>query len=79
MPQMLIRSLDSKTVSGLRSRAKRKGRSLQAEGRDILIQASQEQDKLSMEDARALADRLRRVLGPEQPDCAELIREDRER
>jgi len=77
MAQILVRNLDEGVVERLKNRAKREGRSLQAEVKIILEQAA----KVDMETARRLADDFReRVLkGRRFSDSARLIREDRER
>ncbi len=61
---------------GLKKRAARNGRSLQAELQAILERAAQ----VDMIEARALAARIRRKFsGRTQSDSAELIAEDRRR
>jgi len=79
MPQILVRNLDEKVVRRLKDLAKRNGRSLQAEVRQILEQASDE-PKLDHAEALKLADEIRRrFAGRRVSDSAELIREDRDR
>ena len=79
MAQILVRNLDEKTVKQLKKRAKQEGRSLQAEAKLILEQASQE-PALDMAKARKLVDEIRSQLkGRKFPDSVELIREDRDR
>lgn len=79
MAQILVRNLDEKTVKQLKKRAKREGRSLQAEAKLILEQASQA-PAASMEKARKRIENLRKQLaGRKFPDSVELIREDRDR
>ncbi len=76
MAQVLVRDLKTDVVSRLKARAKRHGRSLQTELKEILQTASRQ----STIDARALADRIRRRLGGRaQTDSVELLAEDRER
>ena len=76
MPQVLVRELRPETVSRLKERARRHGRSLQAELKDVLETASRQ----SGLDARALADRVRRQLaGRSHSDSAELLAKDRAR
>lgn len=76
MAQLLVRDLDERVVERLKGRAKRSGRSLQAEAKGILEQAA----KLDAAAARALADRIRRKLkGRTFRDSAPLIRKDRDR
>jgi plasmid stability protein len=76
MVQVLVRDLEAEVVARLKARAKRQGRSLQAELKEILEQASRQ----SLVDARALAARIRRRLaGRSHSDSAELLAEDRAR
>jgi plasmid stability protein len=76
MVQVLVRDLEAEVVARLKARAKRQGRSLQAELKEILEQASRQ----SLVDARALAARIRRQLaGRSHSDSAELLAEDRAR
>lgn len=79
MAQLLVRGLEPETVERLKQRAKRHRRSLQGEAKLILEDAAQ---KVSMEEARAIAEKIRKQLeatGKHFSDSAELIREDRER
>jgi len=79
MAQILVRNLDEKVVKQLKKRAKREGRSLQAEAKLILEQASQE-TAVDMATARKLVEEIRSQLkGRKFPDSVELIREDRDR
>jgi len=79
MAQILVRNLDEKVVKQLKKRAKREGRSLQAEAKRILEQASQE-PAVDMATARKLVEEIRSQLkGRKFPDSVELIREDRDR
>jgi len=76
MAQVLIRELDDDVVTRLKERARRNGRSLEAELRGILEQAA----PANFADARALAARLRRRLaGRTYGDSAASIAEDRRR
>ena len=76
LPQVLVRDLRAETVSRLKERAKRHGRSLQAELKELLESASRQ----SGLDARALADRVRRQLsGRSHSDSVELLAKDRTR
>ena len=76
MAQVLVRDLKADVVARLKARAKRRGRSLQTELKEILAQASRQ----SAIDARALAARIRRTLeGREHSDSTELLAEDRAR
>jgi plasmid stability protein len=77
MGQVLIRGIEDGVIERLRKRAEGHNRSLEAELRDILEQASRQVDVAT---ARARADAMRRKLaGRPHSDSAELIREDRER
>lgn len=76
MAQVLVRDLKAHVVARLKARAERSGRSLQAELKDILEQASRQ----SAIDARALAARIRRQLaGRPHSDSAALLAADRAR
>ena len=76
MAQVLIRDLKSDVVTRLKARAKRHGRSLQTELKEILDKASRQ----SAVEARALADRIRRELaGRTHSDSVQLLTEDRTR
>jgi len=77
MAQLLVRGLEPETVERLKQRAKLHRRSLQGEAKIILEDAAQ---KVSMEEARAIAERIRKSFkGRTFSDSAELIREDRDR
>ena len=77
MAQVLVRDLDADVVERLKERARRHGRSLQKEAKEILEDAA---SRYTMEEAREAADRIRRRLaGRTFSDSAEMIREDRER
>ena len=77
MAQVLVRDLKTDVVSRLKARAKRHGRSLQTELKEILQTAASRHSAL---DARALADQIRRQLGGRaHTDSVELLAEDRKR
>jgi plasmid stability protein len=77
MGQLLVRALDDAVIERLKRRAESNHRSLEAELRDILEQASRQTD---LSKATELADRIRTKLeGREHSDSVELIREDRDR
>jgi plasmid stability protein len=77
MGQVLVRGLEEAVIERLRERAEGHHRSLEAELREVLEQASRQVDIAT---ARELADRIRRKLeGRPHSDSAELIREDRDR
>ncbi|HET7294190.1 MAG TPA: hypothetical protein VFM88_17315 [Vicinamibacteria bacterium] len=76
MAQVLVRDLDARAVAQLKERARRHGRSLQTELKDILERAAGQ----SLPEARALALRIRRRLaGRRHSDSAGLLAEDRAR
>ena len=76
MAQVLIRDLKTEVVARLKARAKRHGRSLQIELKEILETASRQ----TPVDARAVADRIRRQLaGRVHTDSVDLVAEDRRR
>ena len=76
MPEVLVRDLKADVVARLKERARRHGRSLQTELKEILIHASR-QDPLQ---ARTIANRIRRRLaGRTHSDSVELLAEDRAR
>lgn len=76
MSQILVRNMDPKTVTRLKARAARHGRSLQGEARLILEQAAGH----SLEEALAAAEQIRKGFGRRRfPDSTKLIREDRQR
>lgn len=76
MAQVLIRDLKTDVVARLKARAKRHGRSLHTELKEILDKASRQ----SAVEARTLADRIRRQLaGRPHSDSVELLTDDRAR
>jgi plasmid stability protein len=76
MSQVLIRDLRPEIVTRLKARAKKHGRSLQTELKEILERASRQ----GAVEARALADRIRRQLaGRKHSDSVGLLAEDRAR
>jgi plasmid stability protein len=76
MAQVLVRDLKTDVVARLKARAKRNGRSLQAELKDVLQAAARQ----TPPDARALADRIRRRLGGRgHSDTVDLVAADRTR
>ena len=77
MGQVLVRGLEDAVIERLKKRAESHHRSLEAELRAILDQASQQVDLAT---ARELADRIRhRLEGRPHSDSAGLIRENRDR
>ena len=76
MAQILVRNLDERLVKRLKARARRNGRSLQAEVRLILEQTP----TLDMKAALKLADKIRKSFGNRRfDDSAVLIRRERDR
>ena len=76
MAQVLVRDLKAEVVARLKARAKRHGRSLQAELKEILGNASRQKAV----EARALADRIRgQLAGRAHSDSVDLLAEDRVR
>ncbi len=74
MAQVLVRDLDDSVVERLKARAKRHGRSLEAELRIVLEQSA----SADMLEARRVADWIRAALrGREHSDSADLMAEDR--
>jgi antitoxin FitA len=77
MPDVLVRDLDDWPLELLKTQARARGRSLQAELKHILAQAARAAD---LDATRALAERLRGELaGRPLGDSAELVAEDRAR
>jgi plasmid stability protein len=76
MPKVLVRDLDRAVIGKLKARARKHGRSLQAELKQILEQAA----RTNTATARALAARIRRrVAGRSHTDTVALLAEDRQR
>lgn len=76
MAQVLVRGLADDVLKKLKARAKRNGRSLEAELRRVMEESAEEDPGSFWEEA----DRIRASLaGRTFSDSAELIREDRER
>jgi plasmid stability protein len=77
MAQVLVRDLDAAVVGRLKERARRHGRSLQKEAKEILEAAAA---TLTMEEARRVSRGWhRRLSGRRFSDSTALIRKDRER
>ncbi len=81
MAQILVRNLEEKIVTRLKARARKKGRSLQSEVKEILEQSAR-QDILDMQSARRLADAIRngieKRIGGKLDDSTLIIRKDRD-
>jgi hypothetical protein len=77
MPDVLVRGLAAALIKRLKARAKRRGRSLQAEVKDILEREARLPDEA---DIREGIRRVRAMVrGKRFSDSTLLIREDRER
>lgn len=76
MSQVLVRNVDSDTLNRLKERARKHGRSLQAELRLILMQAAESDPNEFWDTAKQVREKIR---GTYQTDSTELVREDRER
>lgn len=77
MPNVLVRDVSEADLKRMKDRAKRSGRSLQAELRVIIHQAAREPKQLSDLET---ANRIKALLDPKkQTDSVELLREDRAR
>lgn len=77
MPQMLIRDIPEDLMSRLKARAKRNGRSLQAEVKLILQEA---EGTMTFEEAREATARIRASLVGRGPfHTTDDLREDRDR
>jgi plasmid stability protein len=62
MGQVLIRDLDDDVIDRLKTRAERKGHSLEEELRELLTAAAPPQ--LTPEEKLAIAERIRSAIGP---------------
>jgi len=78
MAEILVRNLKKKTVDELKRLARMNGRSLQAQTKIILEEATRE-PKVDMETARKMALELQKKFNEgDFPDSVELIRESRD-
>lgn len=77
MAQVLVRDLPEETVARLKAKAAAKGRSLEAELREILDRAARSDKEEAMAALRRIRARSR-PLQPGEPTAAEMIREDRD-
>jgi len=80
MPDVLIRDVPKRVLDELKKQAKRRGRSLQQELRDILQERTDYQERMRdfARQATEIRERIARYA-PVQTDSTKLIREDRER
>ena len=75
MPQILVRDLDEHVVERLKERARLEGRSLQAEAKAILEQAT----RCNVESTLKQIEDIQKMLkGRKFSDSAEIVREARE-
>jgi plasmid stability protein len=80
MPDVLVRDVPKKVLDGLKKRAKRHGRSLQQELRELLRENGEYEARILdfAERASEIRERIARYA-PVQTDSTELVRQDRER
>jgi plasmid stability protein len=76
MPDILIRDVNARAIKRLKARAKRHGRSFQGEAKLVLEQSAGTQ---AMDGVKLLEKWKKRFAGRTFDNCAELIREDRDR
>jgi plasmid stability protein len=76
MAQVIVRNLDEGVVKRLKARAKKKGRSLEAEIRDILERESR--PKSRSEFKRRLEEFHKKIGNRRHTDSVELLREERD-
>ena len=77
MPDVLVRDVSEVDLKRMKERAKRSGRSLQAELKEMIHQAVREPKPLS---DLEIANRIKAMLDPKkQSDSAKMLREDRTR
>ena len=73
--QVIVRNLDPRVVSSLKERAKRAGRSLEQQLREILTRAA----RPGRAELLAEVDRIRAMSPPSVMDSTDILREDRSR
>lgn len=84
MGQVLIRNLDDQVLASYRDRAKRKGRSLEAELRETLTEDLKRDEEARLRDRQRLVKQLEELWAqqpprqPGSPSIVEMIREDRD-
>jgi len=78
MAQVIVRNLDDQVVARLKQRAKARGRRLEQELRDILVEAAKKTAKPAHAELCAEIDRIRAMTPPGPPiDSTAPIRADR--
>jgi plasmid stability protein len=78
MPNILVRNLEPATVEELRARAKRNERSVQAEVKAILEEATRSRAGAVERALRLSREMHEMTVGRSIPDSADMIRDDRE-
>lgn len=84
MGQVLIRNLDDTVLACYRDRAKKKGRSLEAELRETLTESIKREHEAHLRDRQRLVKELEELASrqpprqPGWPTIVEMIREDRD-
>ena len=80
MSDILVRNVSPETLEGLKKRAERNRRSLQAEVSDVLYEvARRETRRHSYDEFLRIANEIAERAGPQTSRSEDLIREDRER
>jgi antitoxin FitA len=77
--QLTVRKIDDEIVRRLKIRAAERGRSAEAEHREILKQALLPEKKKNVDEWLRLARELRERIGPIKTDSTDIIREMRDR
>jgi plasmid stability protein len=80
MAQILVRNLPEATVKRLKARARKKGRSLQAEVKDVLEESvrMELQREAAWKRAAEIRESIRKQVGGLLDDSTEIIRKDRD-
>lgn len=78
MPDVRVRGLDDEVISLLKANAKKRGLTLQADLRDLLMQVALEPRRKLFAELRAHQSRMREKYGV-MPDSTPLIRQERDR
>jgi plasmid stability protein len=77
--QLTVRKIDDEIIRRLKIRAAERGRSAEAEHREILKQALLPEKKKNVDEWLRLARELRERIGPIKTDSTDIIREMRDR
>ena len=78
MGQLTVRKIDDELIRRLKIRAAERGRSAEAEHREILKQALLPEKKMDVEEWLRHARELRERIGPIKTDSTEIIRKMRD-